>query len=116
MGTFVHGKDLKTLLDAYPYASEFLKDNNEYLISYRFDTGVEIAFDPRTTTKCSLFSEKIPERMRHRLGTIKNYPPNNPSTALSRVSPQLSSANQIFKIDLPSADVARDLVSWLRWA
>lgn len=112
----MQGEDLRAMLDADPNAHPLGQDNNEYLVSYRFDTGAEVAFDPRTTTKCSVFVDKVPERMRSRLGAFKHYPPENPSTALARVSPQLASARQLFKIDLPSADVAKDLLAWVRWA
>ncbi len=107
--------DLEKLLTITPNVVPLASDNNDYLTSYRFDTGAEIAFDPRTTTKCSIFVDKIPERMRYKLGKINNYNPGNPSTALARVSPQIASATQLFKIDLPSIDVAKELLAWYRW-
>ncbi|MFP3333398.1 hypothetical protein SB761_22045 [Pseudomonas sp. SIMBA_064] len=112
----MQGEELRALLDADPHAVRLKQDNNEYLVSYRFDTGAEVAFDPRTTTKCSVFVSKLPERMKARLGKITRYPPESPSTALARVSPQLAGERQLFKIDLPSSDSARDLLTWIRWA
>lgn len=112
----MQGEDLRAMLDADPHAVRLEQDNNEYLVSYRFDTGAEVAFDPRTTTKCSVFVSKLPERMKDRLGKVTCYPPENPSTALARVSPQLAGEQQLFKIDLPSSDSARDLLTWIRWA
>ena len=112
----MHGEQLRQILDAEPNAKLHLRNNNEKLISYRFDTGAEVAFDPRTTTKCSIFVAKVPERMRHRLGEIDHYPPKKPSTALTRVSPQLANSQTLMKIDLPSIEVAKDLLTWIRWA
>lgn len=115
-GIFMQGEDLRAMLDADPHAVRLQQDNNEYLVSYRFDTGAEVAFDPRTTTKCSVFVSKLPERMKARLGKVTCYPPKNPSTALARVSSQLAGERQLFKIDLPTSDSARDLLTWIRWA
>lgn len=112
----MHGEQLRQILDADLNAKLYLRDNNEYLVSYRFDTGAEVAFDPRTTTKCSIFVAKLPERMRDRLGEIAFYPPKKPSTALNRVSPQLAGSETLLKIDLPSIEVAKDLLAWIRWA
>jgi len=104
------------MLNGDPNATPLEQDNNEYLVSYRFDTGAEVAFDPRTTTKCSIFIAKFPERMKGRLVRIVQYPPESPSTALARVSRQLASTHQLFKVDLPSHDAAKDLLAWVRWA
>jgi hypothetical protein len=112
----MNGEDLRTLIDSIPSASHLTSDNNDYLVSYRFDTGAEVAFDPRTKNKCSLFIEKLPERMKDRFPHIETYPPTNPSTALRRVSSQLSSAAQVYKVDLPNMDIARELLNWVRWA
>jgi len=112
----MQGKELRVMLDANPHAVPPEQDNNEYLVSCRFETGAEVAFDTRTTTKCSVFISKLPERMRARLGKVKHYPPENPSTALSRVSPQLASERLLFKVDLPSPDAAHDLLAWIRLA
>ena len=95
----MRGEDLRAMLEADPNAAFLESDNNEYLVSYRFDTGAEVAFDPRTTTKCSVFVSKLPERMKHRLGSITHYPPENPSTALTRVSSQLADTRPLFKVD-----------------
>jgi hypothetical protein len=51
-----------------------------------------------------------------RLQPIHSYPPERPSTALGRVSEQLSSATQVFRVTLSSPHVAQDLLSWVRWA
>jgi hypothetical protein len=112
----MHGQELRVILDAHPHATPHKQDNNEYLVSYRFDTGAEVAFDPRTVTKCSVFVSRFPERMKDRLGKVTHYPPENPSTALARVSPQLASDPRLFKVDLPSIDAAHDLLAWVRWA
>lgn len=56
----MQGKDLRDLLEAHPSAKHHLSDANDYLVSYRFDTGPEVAFDPRTTKKCSVFLAKRP--------------------------------------------------------
>lgn len=112
----MNGEELKNLLDSIPYAEFLKKDNNEYLISYRLDSGAEVAFDPRTSKKCSIFVDKFPNRMSARLGDVTYYPPVNPSTALKRVSIKLSDTHQLYKIDLPDKDVAFDLLSWIRWA
>jgi hypothetical protein len=104
------------MLDSDPTASPHHQDNNEYLVSYRFDTGAEVAFDPRTTTKCSVFVNRLPERMKSKLGKIVQYPPENPSTALARVSPQLASSSHLYKVDLPSVHIAQELMAWVRWA
>lgn len=112
----MRGEDLRALLDGNPNVRRLAEDNNEYLVSYRFDTGAEIAFDPRTISKCSVFVDKVPERMRSKLGAFTHYPPKNPSTALARVSPQLAGSRQLFRVDLPSQDVAKDLLAWIRWA
>lgn len=112
----VRGEDLRAMLDADPHAAMLNRDNNEYLVSYRFDTGAEVAFDPRTTTKCSIFVAHLPERMKVRLGKIVHYPPESPSTALARVSSQLAGMKQLFKVDLPTHEVAKELLAWVRWA
>ena len=112
----MQGEDLRAMLDADPNSAPLEQDNNEYLVSYRFDTGAEVAFDPRTTTKCSVFIAKLPERMKSRLGKIVYYPPESPSTALARVSPHLANTRPLFKVDLPSHDAAKDLLAWVRWA
>lgn len=112
----MRGEDLRAMLDADPNVAPLEQDNNEYLVSYRFDTGAEVAFDPRTITKCSVFIARLPERMKDRLGKVVHYPPENPSTALVRVSPSLASTRPLFKVDLPSHDAAIDLLAWIRWA
>ena len=112
----MRGEDLRAMLDLDPTVSALQQDNNQYLVSYRFDTGAEVAFDPRTSTKCSVFIDRLPARMKFKLGKIISYPPENPSTALPRVSLQLASTPQLYKVDLPSADVARELLAWIRWA
>lgn len=112
----MRGADLRSILDADPVAVRLEEDNNEYLVSYSFDTGAQVAFDPRTTTKCSVFINRLPERMIHRLGKITHYPPQKPSTALARVSPQLAGSRLLYKVDLPSPDAAIDLLAWFRWA
>lgn len=70
----MQGEDLRAMLDADPNAAPLEQDNNEYLVSYRFDTGAELAFDPRTTTKCSVFIARLPERMKDRLGEGRALP------------------------------------------
>lgn len=112
----MNGEDLKELLDGHKNAKPLSEDKNLYLVSYRFDTGAEIAFDPRTTTKCSIFIEKLPERMQSRFPHVELYPPTRPTTALKRVSHSLASSAQIFKVDIPNTEVAIDLLNWIRWA
>jgi hypothetical protein len=110
------GEDLRGLLDKHPHAAPLKEDNNAYLVSYKFDTGAEIAFDPRTKTKCSVFIEKLPARMQGKFPHIESYPPTQPSTALKRVSSALSDAPTLCKVDLPNAEVASELLAWVRWA
>ena len=110
------GEDLRALLNSLPHATLLKADNNEYLVSYRWDTGAEVAFDPRTTTKCSLFINKLPGRMEYLFPHIERYYPENPSTALKRVSTQLAEAPQLFKVDLPDQAVAARVLEWIRWA
>lgn len=112
----MNGENLRALLASNPNARHLEDDNNEYLVSYKFDTGAVVAFDPRTTTKCSLFVNKIPERMLKHLGQVKCYGPNKPSTALNRVAPELANSSELYKVDLPSVNIADELLRWFRWA
>ena len=96
------GKDIETYLDSIESASLLARDNNDYLISYRLKSGIDVAFDPRTKTQASLFVGALPECLNSisGLGDIKKYPPKNPSSALKRVSTQLNNLSHKYKIEV----------------
>lgn len=112
------GADIEKYLNSLTHATLLDRDNNDYLISFQLDTGVDVAFDPRTTGKASLFTEKIPMKL---LATTsvsinKSYPPANPSTALNRVSSQLSQAKTLYRLEIKDSIALTRLIEWIRWA
>jgi hypothetical protein len=114
----INGKDVEVYLNALLHASLLKRDNNDYLISYRFDTDAEIAFDPRTKNKASIFVSSLPQRLlsSQGVGAVTHYPPEQPSTALGRVSSQLNSLTEIYRIEVKTTEALSRLIEWQRWA
>ena len=107
------GKDIENYLNSISEASPLKRDNNDYLISYRLTSGKEVAFDPRTTRKASIFIGVLPENLNEisGIGEIVKYPPQKPSTALKRVSSQLDNLSVKYKVDLTSLDGLSKIIS-----
>ncbi|WP_461534734.1 hypothetical protein [Spongorhabdus nitratireducens] len=115
----INGKDVEEFFKRHPHAELFKRDNNDYLISYKLDTGVELAFDPRTKNKASVFIGKLPEHLINSpgFGRLTTYTPDKkPSTALKRVSPQLDVLKEKYKIDIQTIEALSKLVEWHRTA
>lgn len=113
----MQGKDLRDLLEAHPSAKHHLSDANDYLVSYRFDTGAEVAFDPRTVKKCSVFLAKRPPSDLYLSNDLVVYmDEDEPSTALRRVSTKLASARPLYRINLTDVVKAKQILDWVRSA
>lgn len=113
----MQGKDLKELLEQHPSASHLLSDANDYLVSYRFDTGVEVAFDARTVRTCSVFlAQKPPAGLYNPDDLITYSAGENPSTALRRVSQRLASTRPLYRVKLRNIDLAKRVLEWARTA
>lgn len=112
------GSDIEAYLDALPHARQLNRDNNDYLVSYRLDTDAEVAFDPRTGDKASLFIALLPSRLLNTPGVslVEKYPPKNPSTALKRVSPYLDGLSTKYRVRVQNQVDLERLVEWVRWA
>ena len=108
----INGKDIEDYLNSLTYVSLLKRDNNDYLISYRLDSGAEIAFDPRTKKKASVFVGKLISKSLSSsgIGEITQYPPKNPSTALKRVSPQLDSLPIKYKVEVQTIEALSRLI------
>ena len=106
------GKDIENHLNAISEASLLKRDNNDYLISYRLVSGKEVAFDPRTTRKASIFIGMLPSNLNEisGIGEVITYPPKKPSTALKRVSPQLDNLPVKYKVDITSLDGLSEII------
>ena len=100
-----------------PHAELIARDNNDYLVAYRLDTGAEVAFDPRTERKGSLFVEKLPQRLLETDGVslADTYPPKNPSTALQRVSSNLHGLAVKYRVEVHNKKGLERLIEWVRW-
>jgi hypothetical protein len=63
----MNGSDVDNYLNNFFFATLLAEDNNRYLISYRLDTGADIAFDPRvkglTGKEASIFVTHKPSRL-----------------------------------------------------
>lgn len=113
----MQGKDLRDLLDAHPNANHHQSDAHDYLVSYRFDTGNEVAFDPRTVKKCSVFLAKLPPAGLYHPDDLVIYEDDDePSTALRRVSIQLASTRPLYRVSLTDINLAKRLLDWARSA
>lgn len=113
----MQGKDLRDLLEAHANAEHHLSDANDYLVSYRFDTGAEVAFDPRTVRKCSVFlAKKPPAGLYHPDDLVVYKDENEPSTALRRVAIQLASTRPLYRVNLKDLNLAKELMDWVRLA
>ncbi|AWH19217.1 hypothetical protein C1922_18805 [Stenotrophomonas sp. ZAC14D2_NAIMI4_7] len=113
----MQGKDLRDLLEAHPNAKHHLSDANDYLVSYRFDTGTEVAFDPRTVKMCSVFLAKMPPAGLYHPDDLVIYEDDDePSSALRRVSTKLASTRPLYRVKLKDPDLAKELLDWARLA
>jgi hypothetical protein len=116
------GSEVEEYLKMCGYAEELNRDNNNYLISYRLDTGAEIAFDPRVQgiegREASLFVESLPKRLINSglVQLAERYPPKNPSSALRRVSHNLAELPELYRVRVINKDGLIKLVEWVRWA
>ena len=106
------GKDIESYLNSITDAYLLTRDNNDYLISYRLKSGKDVAFDPRTKNKASLFIGKLPENLNESagIGDITIYPPKNPSTALKRVSSQLNNLSVKYRIEVHTIDALSKII------
>ena len=114
----MNGNDVEKYLISLPHAKLNARDNNDYLISFQLDTGVELAFEPRTKTKVSIFVANLPVRL-IATGDISleaTYPPESPSTALERVSSQLSELTTKHRLQVYTHQGLERLIEWVRWA
>lgn len=116
------GSEVENYLNKCPFATLLAEDNNRYLISYRLDSGAEIAFDPRVKglkgKEASIFVTHKPRRLllTSDVNLAAEYNPENPSTALGRVSELLDSSTNLYRIRVLSHSGLDALVNWIRWA
>ncbi|MFK0573750.1 hypothetical protein [Endozoicomonas sp.] len=108
----INGKNVEDYLNSLSCAELLERDNNDYLISFRLDSGSDIAFDPRTKTKASIFIGTLPEELLTvtGIGKVIKYPPENPSTALKRVSSQLDRLPIKYKVEVQTIDALHQLI------
>ncbi len=102
MKTVITGKFVEDFLNSQSYVSPLKRDNNDYLISYRLDNGKDIAFDPRTKKKVSIFIGKTSELVKAIDGVSAYSNDKKPTTALKRVSIQLSDLPVKYKVPIRS--------------
>ena len=118
----MNGLDVENYLKKCSFAKPLEEDNNRYLISYRLDTGAEIAFDPRVKglkgKEASIFVAHKPTRLLHTndISLAAEYSAENPSTALGRVSKLLVNSPNLYRIRILNQTGLEELIRWIRWA
>ena len=117
----ITGPCINEYLKALPHASHLADDRKMKLTSYRLDTGAEVAFDPKTSTKGSVYIDKVPIRLCSsgefgKVAYYQNGTLSKPSTALERVSKYLDSQPQVYKVDVKTLEGLEKLIEWVRWA